>query len=359
MDGGPAGQNEEVDARDAERARPAPARARTRGRSRRRPRCDREAGSGRGGRRPSRRHRLGGPSSGRRRSRRAAADGAFRASNNVSLMQSQRPSAAVRPERRDAVIVYHAIGRVPRSSRHWNGFIRPERFEAQMAYLAEHRRVVRWASSSTLDASDPGPRVWRSPSTTGTGTSLEHAVPVLADAGFPATFFVPTKWIGSARGWGTVAEDTSLEIMERGGARGARAPRLRDREPRPRAHRLLARRAGRRRETTCGASVERLGEILGHAPRYLAYPYGRATRGRGQRGGAAGAAGGVRARPSAGRLRALRGGARPDRSGGREAALRAQDGRPVQRVAPQRRGTRRLSSRPAPRAQPVAVAIAR
>lgn len=179
-------------------------------------------------------------------------------------------------ERRHAVIVYHAIGRVPRGSLHWNGFISPDRFAEQMAFLAEHRRVV--PLSELVDTSTPnGPPRVAITFDDGYRSAVEHAVPVLAEAGFPATFFVPTKWIGRTRGWDTDA-GASLEIMS--------ADELLelDRlgfavESHGHAHIDYASAARAAVERDVRASVERLEEILGHPPRYIAYPYGRVTPG--------------------------------------------------------------------------------
>ena len=86
--------------------------------------------------------------------------------------------------RRDAVIVYHAIGRVQRSAARWNGFIRPERFAAQMSYLAEHRRVV---DLDALFEPDPSPGPPRVAITFDDGyrSVLEHGLPRAARARVP------------------------------------------------------------------------------------------------------------------------------------------------------------------------------
>jgi len=172
--------------------------------------------------------------------------------------------------------VYHAIGRVPRGSLHWNGFISPDRFAAQMAYLAEHRRVV--PLSELVDTSSPnGPPRVAITFDDGYRSAVEHAVPVLADAGFPATFFVPTEWIGRARGWDTNA-DTSLEIMSADEL--AELDRLGFAiESHGHAHIDYISAEPAVVERDVRESVVRLGEILGHPPRFLAYPYGRATPG--------------------------------------------------------------------------------
>jgi len=176
--------------------------------------------------------------------------------------------------RRAAVIVYHAIGRVERNAARWNGFIRPERFAEQMAYLAEHRRVV---DLDALFEPDPSPGPPRVAITFDDGyrSVLEHAVPVLRERGFPATIFVPTKWIGTHNTWDDPS-DVSHELMT-----GEELVEL-DRagfsvETHGHAHIDYARSDPRTVEADVRSAVERLTELLGRQPRYLAYPYGRAT----------------------------------------------------------------------------------
>jgi peptidoglycan/xylan/chitin deacetylase (PgdA/CDA1 family) len=172
------------------------------------------------------------------------------------------------------VIVYHAIGRVPRDAPEWNGFVRPERFAEQMAYLAEHRRVV--ALDALLEP-DPTPGPPRVAITFDDGyrSALEHAVPVLRASELPATFFVPTKWIGARRGW-VARGQAQLELM--GADELVELARLGfGVESHGHAHIDYARSEAAAVAADVRASVERLTELLGHPPRYLAYPYGRAT----------------------------------------------------------------------------------
>jgi peptidoglycan/xylan/chitin deacetylase (PgdA/CDA1 family) len=171
-----------------------------------------------------------------------------------------------------AVIVYHAIGRVPRSAPGWNGFVRPERFAAQMRYLAERRRVV-GLDALFEPAPQSGPPSVAITFDDGYRNVLEHAVPVLCELGLPATFFVPTKWIGARRGWDA---ETSLEIMsaEELGELVRRGFAV---ESHGHAHLDYARSEPADVERDVRESVERLTELLGRAPRYIAYPYGRAT----------------------------------------------------------------------------------
>jgi peptidoglycan/xylan/chitin deacetylase (PgdA/CDA1 family) len=169
--------------------------------------------------------------------------------------------------------VYHAIGRVPRSAPEWNGFVRADRFAAQMRYLAEHRRVV--SLDELVDS--PGGAVRRVAITFDDAyrNTLEHAVPVLRALGLPATFFVPTKWIGQARGWearGTrpldVMSADELVGLERSGFPV---------ESHGHAHVDYERAELTEVAADLDEAIEELTALVERPLRYLAYPYG-ATR---------------------------------------------------------------------------------
>jgi peptidoglycan/xylan/chitin deacetylase (PgdA/CDA1 family) len=168
---------------------------------------------------------------------------------------------------RGAVIVYHAIGSIPRGAPYWNGFIRPDRFAAQMAYLASRRRVV------GLDALfEQGPSAVAITFDDAYRSALEHAVPVLRELGLPATFFVPTRWIGATNAWEARSDPLMTADELAALARDGFAV-----ESHGHAHVDYTRIGAREAEADVRASVERLTELLGRPPRYLAYPYGRAT----------------------------------------------------------------------------------
>lgn len=175
---------------------------------------------------------------------------------------------------RDTVVVYHGVGSIPRSAREWNGFIRPERFAAQMTYLAERRTVV---DLDALFAHDPSPGPPRVAITFDDAyrSVLERAVPVLRELGFPATFFVPTKWIGACNVWDPPS-DIARELM----TAAELAELAHDGfsvESHGHAHMDYARAAPDAIQDDVRTSVERLTELLDRPPRYLAYPFGRAS----------------------------------------------------------------------------------
>ena len=100
-------------------------------------------------------------------------------------------------------------------------------------------------------------------------------MPVLREHGFPATIFVPTKWIGARNAW-DAPSDVSHELMT--GEELAELAQIGFAvESHGHAHIDYARMDPRTVEEDVRSSVEQLTELLGRAPRYLAYPYGRAT----------------------------------------------------------------------------------
>jgi peptidoglycan/xylan/chitin deacetylase (PgdA/CDA1 family) len=173
---------------------------------------------------------------------------------------------------RDAIIVYHAIGSVSRGDPHWNGFIRPERFAAQMRYLAERRRVVDLDALLEPDPS-PGPPRVAITFDDGYRSALEHAVPVLREHGFPAAFFIPTKWIGGRNGWARASDAPLMAAEELARLAGSGFAV----ESHGHAHIDYTGCDPRVAEDDVQTSVEALTNLLGRPPRYLAYPYGRAS----------------------------------------------------------------------------------
>jgi peptidoglycan/xylan/chitin deacetylase (PgdA/CDA1 family) len=171
--------------------------------------------------------------------------------------------------------VYHAIGFVARNAPEWNGFVRPDRFAAQMDYLAQRRQVIPLDALLSPAPRTGPPRVAITFDDAYTSV-LEHAVPVLRAHGFPATFFVPTKWIGTANEWDPKTE-LARELMS--------ADDLRDLaregfaiESHGHGHLDYARTKPDVVAADVRQSVERLTDLLDRPPRYLAYPYGRAAQ---------------------------------------------------------------------------------
>jgi peptidoglycan/xylan/chitin deacetylase (PgdA/CDA1 family) len=174
-----------------------------------------------------------------------------------------------------AVLAYHALGAAPRGQPLYNTFVSSEAFEAQMAFLAARREVV------TLDAiMQPGPGRGRGKVSITFDDAyrsvLTVAVPILERYGFPATVFVPTKWIGLRNGWDPPST-LPLEIMT-----AEELLELRDRginvASHGHAHLDLGRVTPAVAEQDVVTSARALTEILGSPPRHFAYPYGRSSK---------------------------------------------------------------------------------
>jgi peptidoglycan/xylan/chitin deacetylase (PgdA/CDA1 family) len=175
---------------------------------------------------------------------------------------------------RSVVLAYHAVGPIPRSQLR-NTFVPLDVFERQMDFLARRRSVV------SLD------ELVRAPAAGGTvrvavtfddayRSTLTRALPVLERHRFPATVFAPTAWLGDRNRWDAAREDLELELMsdseivelsQRGFEVGSHGHR----------HVDLSRASEEEVREDLRASVERISALLGRSPRYLAYPYGRAS----------------------------------------------------------------------------------
>jgi peptidoglycan/xylan/chitin deacetylase (PgdA/CDA1 family) len=172
------------------------------------------------------------------------------------------------------VLAYHALGVVSRSANLFNSFVATETFESQMDFLGRHRTVLGLDEILAGEASAGRPRVAIT-FDDGYRSVLTEAAPILRRHGFPATIFIPTKWIGKRNSWDPeedlpldiVSEQELLELREMGFEIGSHGH----------AHVDLSRATPGEAESDIRASVERLTEILGERPRYLSYPYGRSS----------------------------------------------------------------------------------
>ena len=171
------------------------------------------------------------------------------------------------------VLAYHAIGECVEDRA--GLFVSRAAFEAQMAFLARTAEVV---DLTTLVAGHE--RRGRRPVVAitfddGYRSVLEHAAPVLARHGFPATIFVPTAFLGRANEWdepsdcplGILTADELLEA-ERAGLRM---------ESHGAAHLDLGRATEEEVERDLRESIEVLESAIGRRPQLLAYPYGSSS----------------------------------------------------------------------------------
>ncbi|MGH9081757.1 MAG: polysaccharide deacetylase family protein [Acidimicrobiales bacterium] len=149
----------------------------------------------------------------------------------------------------------------------------PEVFARQMAFLSRRRQVV------GLEELVEGPRSGARPMVAitfddGYRNVLVNAGPVLRTYGFPATLFVPTKWIGKDNAWEAGGPCHPLPVMDEDELRAAGRRGITV-ESHGHGHLDLERSDPWVAASDLRASYDCLAGILGRAPRFLAYPYGR------------------------------------------------------------------------------------
>jgi peptidoglycan/xylan/chitin deacetylase (PgdA/CDA1 family) len=172
--------------------------------------------------------------------------------------------------RRAAILTYHAVADSSRADDPLDLVVSPERFAEQMAFLHEHRRVVSLDDVVRGDVG-AGPPPVAITFDDGYRSVLEHALPVLERHGFPATVFVPTRWVGRAAEW-LDADDRPLPIMDADELRAV------DRrgvavESHGHGHVNLAEADFDTARADMVESRARLRELLGRDSRYFAYPF--------------------------------------------------------------------------------------
>jgi peptidoglycan/xylan/chitin deacetylase (PgdA/CDA1 family) len=176
--------------------------------------------------------------------------------------------------RRSAVLAYHAIGAAPRDARLYNSFVPRETFRAQMEFLARRRNVV--PLDQLVDGVFPTARATVAITfDDGYRSVLTDAAPILREYEFPATVFVPSKWLGARNAWDPpydlpldiVSAEELLELRELGLEIGSHGH----------AHIDFSKASPAEAEADIRTSVERLTEILGEPPRHLSFPYGRSS----------------------------------------------------------------------------------
>jgi peptidoglycan/xylan/chitin deacetylase (PgdA/CDA1 family) len=169
------------------------------------------------------------------------------------------------------VIAYHAVGSCPKPADPENLFTPVERFEEQMAFLADRHDVV---PLEDIVRGSAGKRAVAITFDDGFKSVLSTAAPILRRYRFTATVFVPSRWIGGrstawydARGCETelmtghelqAAEEEGIEVGSHGSA-----------------HLDFGRLSRAEAEADLDASIVELTAVLGRPPRYFAYPFGR------------------------------------------------------------------------------------
>lgn len=174
---------------------------------------------------------------------------------------------------RATVIGYHAVGECD-AGRDPHRLVLPTKlFEAQMAFLAKRRTVV--PLSAVVDGSmrteKPAVAITFDDGYRGV---LENAAPILARYGFPAVCFVPTAWIGEHNQWDPFGpNDCRLDVMNADDLHRAEDAGIQI-ESHAHTHRDLAALDATELGEELDAAVDRFRDVMGRAPRYLAYPYG-------------------------------------------------------------------------------------
>lgn len=177
------------------------------------------------------------------------------------------------------LVVYHAIGASPSGAASDDLFVDPATFEQEMAFLAGHRQVLPLAAllNGEFEAGKPAVSITFDD---GFRSVLTEAAPILERFGFPATVFVTTRWLDDP---GVRAEDATerlndqplklltprdvQELAARGFEVGSHGH----------THADLGRLSAAIVEAELRASADRLGELLGKRPRFLAWPYGSSS----------------------------------------------------------------------------------
>lgn len=166
-----------------------------------------------------------------------------------------------------AVIMYHDV--VPRKEVWFD--LTTREFEAQMRALADAGARVERLENVVSHLREGAPVPSRAVVLTfddGTLGQYEHALPILRQYGFPATFFVHTDYVGVKTTKDHMTWDQLRELQAEG---------LVDIQPHTASHpedlRALSDDAVRAEFSRSNAVFER---EIGHAPRFLAYPSGHA-----------------------------------------------------------------------------------
>jgi O-antigen/teichoic acid export membrane protein/peptidoglycan/xylan/chitin deacetylase (PgdA/CDA1 family) len=189
-----------------------------------------------------------------------------------AIRHRRLPRRRGRPADAGTIIAYHAIGSCAPADDTDNLFLPTRIFEQQMDYLARKRTVV------PLDDIVRGslPRNGR-PAVAitfddGYRSVLTEAGPCLQRFGFPATVFVPTKWIGQPSGWYEAAGCETV-IMTQDELREAERIGI-SVESHGHGHIDLGSASPEAAHEDLGTSIRVLRDVIGRTPRYLAYPYG-------------------------------------------------------------------------------------
>ncbi len=183
------------------------------------------------------------------------------------------PSRRRRPARAGTIIAYHAVGSCAPAEDPGNLFMPTRVFEQHMDYLARNRTVVPLDDVVRETLPPLGKPAVAITFDDGYRSVLTEAGPCLERFGFPATVFVPTKWIGRRSDW-YQPKSCDTVIMTADELRQAERIGI-SVESHGHSHIDLGTAGPADADADLGASFQVLQEVLGRKPRYLAYPYGR------------------------------------------------------------------------------------
>jgi peptidoglycan/xylan/chitin deacetylase (PgdA/CDA1 family) len=167
------------------------------------------------------------------------------------------------------VIAYHAVGSCPKPADPENLFMPVERFEEQMAFLADRHDVV---PLDEIVRGSAGKRAVAITFDDGFRSVLTTAAPILRRHGFRATVFMPSRWIGGSTTWYD-APGCETELMTADELRAAQDEGI-EVGSHGSAHLDFSRLSTAEAEADLDASIAELTDVLGRRPRYFAYPYG-------------------------------------------------------------------------------------
>ncbi len=171
------------------------------------------------------------------------------------------------------VLLYHGVGLCPSDGRpHRCVCISVEAFRSQMRFLSRFRQVV------PLRDAVAGQRRRGRPAVAITFDDAyenvaANAVPLLEHYGFPASVFVPTRWIGRQNTWDARTDCYPLDIMNEAALREADRRGL-SLESHGHGHIDLEQADPCLVAEDLELSKASLAEVVGRLPRYLAYPWG-------------------------------------------------------------------------------------
>jgi peptidoglycan/xylan/chitin deacetylase (PgdA/CDA1 family) len=238
------------------------------------------------------------------------------------LMIGTWPYHLLRPGLR--ILMYHRVDRLPAYDQLT---VSPERFEEQIAYLAQHWRVISLAQAVTELSADgairPGVVVTFDD---GYRDNLLHALPVLRRYGLPATFFVTTRFCDQSLSHPRYgAESAGLHLTWDEVRALAREPGI-SIGSHSVTHPFLSRIGQPAAASEIAGSREIIARHLGAPADFFCYPSGDLTRREMQLVAAAGYRAAVSVAPGVNRggadLYALRRTEITDRDGARELALK-------------------------------------